>query len=1181
LQGTASGEVTWNYSGDPANLLSVTVSYLEPAGAVWSPSKPSIGANATEELVESALALLDPVKVDAYTTTTENSTPQETFAYTITDADGDTADATLTIGLGDVVLPNSLVAPSLMVDESHLSDGTEYTETTGEQINLTDSAAITITAFSDDFIDDIEVDGQETTFADDGNGTWTSQPIVLDDGHGTVTLTVTKGTEDNTYELSYEYTLTEAVTHDEPGTGEADAVRNTEDDVDSFTLTVGGKELEVNVGVVDDIPEVDFTYANGESATSESGIAILAGELDINYGADGKATDASAFVVKQGETVLEGVAGQNGTVYYTENGQLRITANGEVYYKGNSGVNGTDDVTISITDKDGDTATTSLTLVASDPTPTVALALADAYVHEAALAERKASDPEQDYITNAGTGSDNGNTTATASVTVNGPHDTLVFTIGGEEVTFSVGDLTEGASSDPQVLTNATASLTKTADGEYILTYTLMDNFDNDATPTSYTMDDANATLPISVVAKNGELESTSATPPSEGEAPTAITVVDDAITIAQTGTIESAFVENPEWSGADVNFDYSTRSTINGKSTFTIMDTTNQKSITFTAAKVTVGTDGNITINEQPYGMKFVATQKTDDYRQYALGITSDISTTSDEIGESGDVSEAVVITLPHTAHSIELDLRAFYKDQDYSTEDTDDGYEELLRVVLYNNNGEIVGERLIPGQGVYQSGGGHVQQDFVLTSLEGFVKVVIYAVDNENPASFGDPSDFLIRGVTFGSIVYSSKGAVTVRGADAYESVSLALDEDFLAALGQAGYEVDMRQAADGTIVVRVDDNDTATYTGALAFTLTFDEDTGEWVFMQFAPLMGTFENTPGFTITVTDKDGDSASLDIPLGYVNQNNDVVNDPNFEDETLAAGAAVQAAAMLAAANYEQTTDGDDPLSGDAGNDILFGDSLIAGAGDLYDLHDTLFDNGVVNVAYAAEIAAAIDNIETGGNDTLYGGAGNDVLFGGAGNDILFGGDLPEGVTLTSLFEDGVVNEQAASLMAEAIDDTPEDADNDVLFGGAGNDVLFGGADNDYLDGGAGADTLYGGDGNDILVYDAGDLYISGGDGIDFLLVGDDDLNALLNDGSAKPNQDVEFILSGEDVKDLTNMAALEQAGITVEGNEVTLGAGWAEVENEDHQYYNASSDMTLTVADENMVVVKQMEAAA
>ncbi|MDX9995043.1 MAG: retention module-containing protein [Rhodocyclaceae bacterium] len=84
----------------------------------------------------------------------------------------------------------------------------------------------------------------------------------------------------------------------------------------------------------------------------------------------------------------------------------------------------------------------------------------------------------------------------------------------------------------------------------------------------------------------------------------------------------------------------------------------------------------------------------------------------------------------------------------------------------------------------------------------------------------------------------------------------------------------------------------------------------------------------------------------------------------------------------------------------------------------------------------------------TSGNDLLVGGSGNDIIDGLGGNDRIVGGDGDDVLT--------------------------GGAGTDYIEGGAGNDTLYGGADSDYLSGGEGNDILVGGAGNDILEGGAG-----------------------------------------------------------------------------------------------------------
>ena len=130
------------------------------------------------------------------------------------------------------------------------------------------------------------------------------------------------------------------------------------------------------------------------------------------------------------------------------------------------------------------------------------------------------------------------------------------------------------------------------------------------------------------------------------------------------------------------------------------------------------------------------------------------------------------------------------------------------------------------------------------------------------------------------------------------------------------------------------------------------------------------------------------------------------------------------------------------------------------------------------------------------GKDKLYGFDGDDVLDGGAGNDSLFGG-----------------------------------ADDDLLSGGDGKDKLFGEAGNDTLDGGAGDDTLDGGIGDDVLVAGLGDDTLLGGDGDDVLSGGEGD--DMLSGGAGSDVFKMEAEGGHDIIQDI-----MEQDTVVFEGQE-------------------------------------------
>ncbi|WP_020210841.1 tandem-95 repeat protein, partial [Gilvimarinus chinensis] len=158
-------------------------------------------------------------------------------------------------------------------------------------------------------------------------------------------------------------------------------------------------------------------------------------------------------------------------------------------------------------------------------------------------------------------------------------------------------------------------------------------------------------------------------------------------------------------------------------------------------------------------------------------------------------------------------------------------------------------------------------------------------------------------------------------------------------------------------------------------------------------------------------------------------------------------------------------------VSDEAISTIIISDDIYGTAGD-----DVIDDSS----GYPLWLANTIYGLE--GDDTIYGqsdsdqiygGAGEDTLYGGSQNDQLFGGDDND----TLYGESG--NDE---LHGGSGDDILEgQANEDTLYGGDGDDTLSGGSEMDSLYGGAGDDTLYGGNNSDVLVGGAGNDVLYGG----------------------------------------------------------------------------------------------------
>ncbi|WP_427770702.1 retention module-containing protein [Comamonas thiooxydans] len=181
-----------------------------------------------------------------------------------------------------------------------------------------------------------------------------------------------------------------------------------------------------------------------------------------------------------------------------------------------------------------------------------------------------------------------------------------------------------------------------------------------------------------------------------------------------------------------------------------------------------------------------------------------------------------------------------------------------------------------------------------------------------------------------------------------------------------------------------------------------------------------------------------------------------VVQDPSELESALVGGSSSNVLAPV----------GNDKIFGGDGNDILFGDTINtdqlpwgvngnpAKPADLGDgagldgLKQFLLLKNGVQPTDADLHKFILDNhsIFDVQGDTR---GGNDELHGGNGNDIIYG---------------------------QGGDDTLYgDAGNDTLYGGTGNDTLDGGKGNDVLVGGKGDDTLIGGEGDDVFLWFKGD----------------------------------------------------------------------------------------------------------
>ncbi|MBV7379347.1 Ig-like domain-containing protein [Maritimibacter dapengensis] len=197
-------------------------------------------------------------------------------------------------------------------------------------------------------------------------------------------------------------------------------------------------------------------------------------------------------------------------------------------------------------------------------------------------------------------------------------------------------------------------------------------------------------------------------------------------------------------------------------------------------------------------------------------------------------------------------------------------------------------------------------------------------------------------------------------------------------------------------------------------------------------------------------------------------------------------------------------SDGDDVIdtsyTGDPEGDMVdAGDSIFPPVGseddiiEAYDGDDEIEAGNGDDIIYAGE---GDDDVDAGdGDDTVYGGDGNDVVDGGNGDDVIDTSGTNPASDYGFTPGETVDNWPFAPLTPAdlvPLDDDPND-DKDVVDGGAGNDTIYTGDDADVIDGGSGDDTIDGGLDDDDIDGGTGDDFIIGGHGSDDIDGGDGD----------------------------------------------------------------------------------------
>ncbi len=220
------------------------------------------------------------------------------------------------------------------------------------------------------------------------------------------------------------------------------------------------------------------------------------------------------------------------------------------------------------------------------------------------------------------------------------------------------------------------------------------------------------------------------------------------------------------------------------------------------------------------------------------------------------------------------------------------------------------------------------------------------------------------------------------------------------------------------------------------------------------------------------------------------------INGPGGEVDVVQTEDELNAALQSGSVDQDLTATGDDLITGNDGDDILFGDSINT---------DVLADN---------QGLTTLDGTGWAVFEALENGQGTDS-----------GWNRAETLDY--------IRDHHAELAVEGQDSSNQgrDGGNDILYGGAGNDILYGQEGDDELYGGAGDDLLNGGSGSDTFVWQNGDQGEGGA-------VAQDVIQGFDRQGEGD-SIDLSDLLQGEDGNDIT--ALLNFVSVTEVGGDTVI----------------------------------------
>lgn len=414
----------------------------------------------------------------SYTFTRNPSTPggeDLTYNYTLTDGDGSTSSATLTIHIPDAT--PTVTVPGVdgcdtTVREAGLWDGSDphsHSNVTSGAIHFTPG----------DGPAGVTIDGHAVTGAGQ----------VIKGDHGFLIIT---GYNATTGEIDYKYVLTKDA-HNHDG----------HDASDNFTITVTDTDGDqasatLDISIVDDRPvahDDSVTLGKTDYSTHHGNVITGAGD-DYNphssgadtLGADGAKVTSVTFGGHSHEVHSWG------TTIYSPEGELTIYPDGSYAFTRNPGTPGGEDLTFkyTLTDGDGSKSSADLTIHIPDAKPTLTIPCAggDTTVHESGLSD--------------GTDPHSHSNVATGAIHFTPGDGPATVSINGTDVTGKIGQTIAG---EHGFLT-ITGYNAKTGEIDY--KYTLTENTDNHkgqdssddftVTVTDQDRDQASGSLNISIV---------------------------------------------------------------------------------------------------------------------------------------------------------------------------------------------------------------------------------------------------------------------------------------------------------------------------------------------------------------------------------------------------------------------------------------------------------------------------------------------------------------------------------------------------------------------------------------------------------------------------------------------------------------------------------------------------------